>query len=224
MTKQEVYKTAVRMYEKTGQGISEIFFHNNRQFLDIMDELIKDGLIKKVCIRYNHLPNDYWFCLTDRYCVEEDENKSALAFVRHYMGVESDSKMQSIVRQASWFEEEYQKWLSLHKEELEKSFGKHDLPEIDNNFSISDEALKFLKSRDSYKDNKKVSECSRYNNESLSICNQMEGLMEQRLRLSKREEHKKELEEVQNEIKLREEISKYLRTMDQNELIKNVVK
>ena len=93
-TKIELYNTIVDLVKSTGQGLPGIIADRSMIYEEFLDELIEDGLIKKVITKFKTLPDDTTYCLTSGYVVEEDNfdnsNFSHFSFIRHYLGIEND--------------------------------------------------------------------------------------------------------------------------------------
>jgi len=133
MDKLEFYNAVINMYNKTGQGVPGRILRPHG-VSDVIDELIKDGLLKSIEQHYSFVPDDEWICLTKGYCAEEQENyMQALTFVRIYRGVEdlglgmkSDDVLANPEYQAL-----YAKWMDDNHDKLTEKIENVDkLPEL----------------------------------------------------------------------------------------------
>lgn len=124
MNKNELYKIAVDLRRKTGQGLPG-FIRSNIDS-QVIDELIKDGKFKSITKRMSYLPDDEFLCIVGGYCVEEDyingDDFKTLHFVRYYVGLGEETicnteyTINDIVEK---YKEEYEKWLEKNKDDLE---------------------------------------------------------------------------------------------------------
>lgn len=125
MNKSELYNKAVELYKKTGQGLPMNIMPKDVN--ETIEELIKDGLMKTVDIKFNHLPDDKFACLTNVYCVEEDKNPGALTYMRIYVGLEmvvdlgraTQLTLLEAIKDPELMNE-YTKWLKKNHKELIK--------------------------------------------------------------------------------------------------------
>ncbi len=167
MTKAQFYKSIVDLYIKTGQGLTSAVVKMDSNFRLKIDSLIKEGYIKEVSVAHS----DVWYCLTDRYCVEEDPNPSAYSFIRYYLnhddlglGVKRD-----YIDKNKNLKAKYLKWLELHKTELEESFSKKPAEIEEKKEEFTDSEIEFIISRSWYK--KSIKEAVPMINDVLSINN-----------------------------------------------------
>jgi len=228
MTKKELYDAIVNVYLETGQGTSGIIIKMKSQLRIPMQSLIDDGLIKKVDIRFNHLPNDDFYCLTDRYCVEEDEDPGALSYIRYYLG-HNDMGLnvtRSQVEGSSDFMTGYRNWLQKHKEELRNSFDRKNVEVSD--MTLNEEEINFLKSKSWYTENKTIGDCISRNREGESTDRELIGLYNRLISLEKisskdSKKNEDELEKVEKNLRIRDKINYFLSSHDEMSNIQDVI-
>lgn len=129
MTKKQLYDAIVKIYKQSGQGTAG--FIRVKIGNKIIDELISEGKIKSV--QYRNIGE--FLCLSDRYCIEEDCNRTnsmiPLHFIRNYIGLtKKDSDLAiHITPDKPEIYKDYINWLEEHKEDL-KFFEKNSSEEI----------------------------------------------------------------------------------------------
>ena len=115
MTKIELYNRILSIAQQTGQGTSGIV--EIKIGSELFDELIEDGLIKRVFTRSQE-PANTWYCLNDGYCVETDTNGHAYTFIRHYLGNDNDIALNSGVSLLEILEEREETWIKWKNNDM----------------------------------------------------------------------------------------------------------
>lgn len=157
MNKIEFYNSLIKLRKSSGQGFPEVL-KCKLPDSSIIDELIEDGLVKKVEKKFNYLPNDVVICLTDGYCVEEDyiNDISALSYIRFYLCVNEDNiSYDDIVKNAE-FIRGYSEWLTKNEIKLKEMMNIKFLE--DNSDKLSKSDIEYLKTRSWYIKNESISE------------------------------------------------------------------
>lgn len=165
MNKIEFYNKMINIYKSTGQGVPK--FIADRAGDDIVDELVKDGLVKIVVNRFNHLSDDITICLTKGYCVEDytsNHDTSALTFLRIYLNHdpvielgEFRVSLRDAIRNPDYMTG-YSEWLLKNKEKLDEGEKIEFLDETDV-AELSDETIEYLKTRRWYKEDETILDC-----------------------------------------------------------------
>lgn len=190
MTKAEVYKMVVDIQKESGQGLSGIVkLGNDPTVAGHLEELVEEGVV----VMHDdggslgHPASNEWYMPAKGYNLWKDGEENApstasyrfrggffLNHVRLYLQCTEEDEGRS--DNAKWlnpstkmlvqdvdFMKQYSEWLERNKEELEIMTNLDDFydePVIE----LTDEEIKFVKSRSWYKDNKKVSECLKSSN------------------------------------------------------------
>lgn len=118
-TRKEMYEAVVSVVSECGQGISYIFL--TRELKELAQELIDEGVCKKVTIPFNHLPDDHFLCLSKGYCVEEERGGN-LGFLRYYKNIPEEGPFQNLdvwFKKEKGLEEKYNEWLKQNKEQID---------------------------------------------------------------------------------------------------------
>ncbi len=244
MNKIEFYNKLVDMYRSTGQGIATMFTDRiiDRSYIN---ELVDDGLCKIVHQGFSYLPDEDWVCLTGVYCVENDtvnKDTSALTFLRIYKSIDPPVDLGGLGKvtlaeaiKNPDFMTPYAVWLEKNKVELEKGDKIVYLDEtLFDNAELSDETIKYLKTRGWYTDNLIVSKCiermksgDKDNIRKMEILNELIMLQSTP---SVREKYKESLEEnikeredLKNDEKYRNRIRVWLNNKDGNKKIQDLV-
>lgn len=231
MNKSELYYNAIDLYKKTGQGIILIPYSNIN---DTVDELVRDGLMKIVNIKFNTLPDDKFACLTNVYCVEEDKDPTALTYMRIYVGIDKVvdlGKVEVTLLDAIKNPEimtGYSKWLNKNHKQLIK------INDLDNVIvpltKLSKEEIDYLESRSWYKDSLTASEALYELTEGddnvqkkLSITRELIRLMRKDKKyISKIKEYEENIKEYESEVILRKSVKSFLSNYS-DEKIKNII-
>ena len=205
--------------------ISEIV---NRFKMDnrVIDQLIEEGFLKEVTIRFNHLPDDSTICLAKGYCVEEDmldRDTTPLAYLRLYKGLEQGLEhitgmTNEKLVQSPDFMSGYTEWLKKNHEKLTQVINPVDEEMAFHPLNL--EEREYLISRDWYKSNLKIDKAidemrdkTGRLREEISLHRQMINLCEGRP--SHKDNYDKSVvgkAEAEKELKIRERISDFLNT------------
>ena len=209
-----LYNALVEMVKKSGQGIPcKLFAMKVPSFYTLVEKLESKGLVKCVVEHNSYLPDDEWLCLTQGYCVEQDNQDNygrqlclnALTFIRYYR-YHADNIDDPIVPKFPSIREiieanigEYAEWLTRNAIALvETDFIPHIEREV-----VDAELFDWIKTRSWYKDNKSLSDAltsseearGKYNDD-MFIGRKIEGLYKEWSRLGDlAEDKKKEREE-----------------------------
>ncbi len=224
----------VSFYLKTGQGIPD--FIRTKIGSDPIDDLVNDGLIKIVRRRFNHLPDDVTLCLTGVYCVEDDihTNLKPLDYIRLYMGVDpvieiADFKVtrNDFIRDPECMKG-YHEWLTENREMLANIWKLKPMEGED--IGINDESIAYLKAREWYEKNDKVSVCldkllkaNDSYNKRIPLIEELIVLLKSSNRINEMQEYSAELEDTKAKIKMRGRIEKWLRNQDQKATIQSII-
>jgi predicted DNA-binding protein YlxM (UPF0122 family) len=261
-TKAEFYKTLIDIHKKHGQGLSGIVCAQSSLLKGYTDELIEEGLIK--CCdtggSLGHPESNRFYCPTKGYCVWDDMSdksiaRNSLTCVRFYLGaLEPDSPSRTDMQRAlfpslndlirePYFMEKYAEWLKKNDESLKEMLNLSDEYNVSET-ELSDDSIKYLKTRSWYKDNLTVSKCIKELisgdssvDEGISLTKRILALQEDKLKLYETKKDKKGVEESQKEIedskkelenyklakKLRPKIKVYLQSQDQKITIKELI-
>lgn len=237
MSKSEMYLKAIELYKNTGQGLPYTIMSSKSDLIGAVDELIEDGLLKIVEISYSHLPNDKFACLTNVYCVEEDKDPSALTYMRMYVGLDKiidignlhQLTLKDAIKDAD-FINKYSKWLKKNHKDLEKISELESVSVKES--ELSDEVIKFIKSRGWYEENLTIGEClsksedaTQNNNKQIQIIKQLIDLMssDRSKYKDKIKEHEDNLKELEIENKLRKSLESFLRSKNKRSKIQNIL-
>ena len=222
MNKKEFYNNVLDLYKKTGQGLSQLVLMDNHEVHDIVDELISEGLLKKVVTKYNHLPDDTWICLTKGYCVEEDSIHN-LSFMRFYIGLDkimdlgpsANVTLKDAIKNID-FISEYKKWLKKNLEKLEeiKTISSYIIKDVE--LSIIEE--EYLKERGFFKDNLSIRESiiefeegTEKIQKEIYLINEICPLLKRVGRLDEDTKYTKDLEDLEEELIMRKKIYSFLK-------------
>lgn len=163
MTKTEFHNNIIDITRKLGQGLSGIVIHYMPEMQQYADELIEEGKIRKHEKNFSHLPVDTWYMPTNCYDVWQDElennNNSALFFVRLYLGQEDlglKYTPKEAVRSVD-FMERYAQWLKLNEKQLEAMVNLVSVEETET--VLYEKDIEFLKERSWYKNNLSIKDC-----------------------------------------------------------------
>jgi len=246
MKKIEFYNAMVDVYQKTGQGVP-YFLKNRLPNPRIVDDLIKDGLVKIVTTHYSTLPDDKTLCLTKGYCVEEDisnRDSQALSYIRMYLDIDPIISLGSIqlsiddAKNNPDFMDGYNEWLAENKDKLDEMKNVTHLKDGDiSEFKaedLSEEESDYLKTRFWYKKNKTINECLMNLNEGNNDIEKLLKNYKQMIDLkysSKSENHLKtvkkdeeEFSKLKKEQEIRSKIELFLLSIeDKSELIQNII-
>jgi len=224
MNKTEFYNSVVEVYNKTGQGVPGFlrFKMDNR----VIDQLIEEGFLKEVTIRFNHLPDDSTICLAKGYCVEEDmldRDTTPLAYLRLYKGLEQGLEhitgmTNEKLVQSPDFMLGYTEWLKNNHTKLTEVINPVDEEMIFH--PLSPEEREYLISRDWYKSNEKIEKAIDQMRDKTGRLREEISLHRQMISLCEgRESHKDSYDksvvgkaEAEKELKIRERISDFLNT------------
>jgi hypothetical protein len=234
MKKSEFYKKLIELYKSTGQGIPYGILPSNIK--DIVDSLVKDGLVKLVTIHYSYLPNDVFVCLTGTYCVEEDSDKASLTYMRIYLNVEDlglNTKLSDVKKDPKYSSimKGYNEWLNKNKEELEK------VDTLDSDISdeilvdqLSSDVLEYLKKLKCYRDNYSIQDSIYYIKDflgnvrkQLELSNQLVSLYRIKKNYEKKRELEDSIDELRSEISSLESISVFLGGSPKDSTIQDVI-
>jgi len=184
MTKEEVYKSIIDAQKKTGQGLSGIVRIKSTHFDKYIPELIEEGLVIGCDTggTLGHPESNIFYMPTKGYNVWLDNDGNGkfkgdnLHKVRFYLGcfpfedrepLEDEQEelkrkylnptMFDYIRDVQWMEE-YQKWLSINKDELEVMRNLDDYYESPIIEFVESE-IEYITKRSWYKDNKTIGKC-----------------------------------------------------------------
>lgn len=232
MIKAELYNKIVDLYKKTGQGTPT--FVGERVGMDLVYELVEDGLVKIVTQPFSHLPDSKWICLTKGYCVEEDEDK-ALTFLRMYLAHDPVINLgnHTLTLADSFrkpdFVQQYSEWLTKNHKALEEMKDIEYLEMGDGSLSESD--TEYLKTRGWYKENEIISVCINRLDDAdpkkmLSTLNEMIKLKQSPSVAAQYaesvKEDIKERDEIPNTIRIRKRVRNWLDIQDENVKIQSL--
>jgi len=232
MNKSELYYKAID--KKTGQGIAMTIMPSDVN--EIIEELVKDGLMKTVDIRFRTLPDDKFACLTNVYCVEEDTEPDALTYMRIYVGLEkvvdlgrvSQLTLLDAIKDPEVMSG-YTKWLKKNHKELIK------VKNLDNvevkGTELSEEEISYLKSRGWYEKNltvgeslSKLEEANSLIRKEISMTNELIGLMKGNKKYTGQiAEHKNNIDKLEKELIYRKNIKSFLSNYNKDEKIQNII-
>jgi len=233
MTKEELYNKIVDLYKKTGQGTPT--FVGKKVGMDLVDELVDDGLIKIVTQPFSYLADDVTMCLTKGYCVEEDGTEE-LTYIRMYLSIDPVIQLgkYTLTLADSFkkpdFVKKYSDWLTKNFDKLEEMEKIEHIAMGDGSLSESD--TEYLKSRAWYKEDLIISECitrmEGYDPQAeLSRLNEIINLKQNPYVAEKYAESVKEdIKErviILQEIKLRKRIQRWLDEQDKNVNIQSLI-
>lgn len=186
MTKEEFYKNLIDLHKKSGQGLSGIVKIGNADISRYLDELIDEGLITACDTggSLGHRETNIFYMPTKGYNVWEDDGVDGvdvrhkgryLHFVRFYLGAlegdpnkslsKDDENLRKSINPTMLdaarnvdFMKHYAEWLERNEKELKVMLNLDDFyksPKVE----FSEDELKWIKSRETYKKNKIVKDC-----------------------------------------------------------------
>ncbi len=165
MTKQELLNSIIDITVKTGQGMSG-FIGETPGIQSMLDELVAENYITKHTQHFNHLPDDAFYMPVGCYnlWVDYDSDKSVLFYIRMYLK-QKDLGLSVDISQVidnPDFMLRYANWLNKNYKELEKIKTLKPVPIKSSKkkfipFTTSE--LKFIRSKDWYKENKNINIC-----------------------------------------------------------------
>jgi hypothetical protein len=246
MTKSEVYSSIIKMNKKSGQGLSGIV-RTKSEFAEYLDELVAEGLIVACHTggSIGHPDSNIFYMPVSGYNVWlDDEGNTShhkgknLFFVRLYLCIlnieptnKFDMSMKEMLQSSSTMSE-YSKWLSKNDEQLSIMINMdEEYPGTEENV-FSDEQLEWLKSRDWYKQNKKVKDCLKdsidvleKDEKVISLLNQMMPLYRQNTKKyqEKISDTETEIEETKSKISFRKKLNRFLTDQNQNSNIQDII-
>ena len=77
------------MTRETGQGLTALVRHKDN-IGDLLDELVADGKIVKWALKFNTLPDDYFYLPTGCFSIYDCDSRESmrqLMFIRSYLGI-----------------------------------------------------------------------------------------------------------------------------------------
>jgi len=242
MTKSELYNKIIDIYKKSGQGLAG-FVIDKLNSHNLIDQLIDEGLLKKVVHTYSHLPTDTWFCLTKGYCVEEDSlnygKNSTFPYscIRFYLGHEivvefGNTKMslQDCIKDVT-FIDKYYEWLKKNESKLKEMSGIQYM-NVDEDNRLPKYMLEYVKTREWYEKNLTIAKClsemkerDDLNEEELDLHTQLLNLYKKDRLIYKDKiaEEEATLIELKKEINMRSFIRGFLLTRKQEGKIQDEV-
>jgi len=228
MTKAEVYKMAIDMQLKHGQGLTGIVkLGNDPTVAGHLDDLVEEGLLEifESSGTLGHPFSNQFYMPTKGYNVWKDgvengNSKSVLGSenyflnnVRFYLdcleehdGTESEiakaiNPSREMLIRNPHFMEGYAKWLKRNKEELEIMLNLDPIY-VGKGIEFTEEETEFVKSRAWFKENKTIKECLNLSLEVISDKKQAISLSNKIIDLyRKKGNSEKEIEETESEIK-----------------------
>ena len=251
MTKAEFYKSAIELHKKCGQGVSGIVkLGRVPEVSRWIDELIEEGLLKACDTggSIGHPESNIFYVPTKGYNVWEDDDGGRykgkyLTFVRLYLGaLEDESEHEKgdikrfinpsamdLLRDADTMKA-YAEWLERNTGELEEMLTLDEYY-VDPVVNLSDDEKSFIKSKNWYKNDKKIKECLKESNEALENNFKSVPLLKQIIKLCKQsnshkddvQKHEDDLFNTEREIERRKKIHKWMEQQDQNANIKSLL-
>jgi hypothetical protein len=252
MNKQEFYSNFIQVQKKTGQGLSGIVKINSLEMSQYLDELIEEGLVKGCNTggSLGHPESNIFYMPTKGYNVWEDDGIDGeyhrhkgwyLHFVRLYLGIvaKEDTGNQfepclSDYLQDPKIMQDYSMWLNRNEKELKIMLSLDEIyPE--ENITLSDTDISWIKDRGWYKDNELVSVCLEKSkdfdsDEQISLNKKLIDLYRQS-EAHEPGKHLESIKESENNIEemtkgkiIRKRVNKWLASQDQNKKIKGIVK
>jgi hypothetical protein len=255
MNKQEFYATFIQMQKQTGQGLSGVVKIQSSEMADYLNQLIEEGLAKACDTggSLGHPESNIFYMPTKGYNVWEDDGIDGnyhrhkgryLHFVRLYLGIVNKEKSESPINwcftdylQNPKIMQEYSEWLIRNNNALQEMISLDEIyPE--ENITLSDNDISWLKERGWYKDDEKISVCLETSNrrfddgdddKSISLNKQLIDLYK---RSEKHEPGKyiqsivdaeAEIESIVKGKTIRKRINKWLASQDQKKKIKGIV-
>ena len=98
------------MTRETGQGLTALVRHKDN-IGDLLDELVADGKIVKWALKFNTLPDDYFYLPTGCFSIYDCDSRESmrqLMFIRSYLGINKQ-----IVDN-----DDYSRWLTENESKL----------------------------------------------------------------------------------------------------------
>lgn len=222
--KEEFYNWVVEVYLKTGQGLAG--FVTIKTGREPLEELLGEGKVKIFKKHYSYLPDDEWICLTDVYCVEEEEQNGtcprALDFMRRYLGITEKSGVYQKIeeylnenpKERIKIDNEYNAWLDKNKEILEKSFQKQkiEVPMGEVKPKINKELSEYIKDSNLFTKNFIISKALNNLSEKISLNEQIIHLLKRAIEIdnSGSSEYKQKLETARTELAMDIRVKKLL--------------
>jgi hypothetical protein len=252
MTKQEFYGKLIQVQKETGQGLSGIVKIQSHEMTQYLDELIEEGLVKGCDTggSLGHPESNIFYMPTKGYNVWEDDGWDGkyqhhkgryLHFVRLYLGIvaKEDTGNQfemclSDYLQDSKIMQDYSIWLNRNEKELKVMLSLDEIyPE--ENITLSDGDISWIKDRDWYKDNELVSICLERSkdfdsDEQISLNKQLLDLYRQSEKhgpgkyLDSIRESENNIDEMTKGKVIRKRVNKWLTSQDQKKKIKSIIK
>ena len=198
MTKEEFYKELIGIQKKSGQGLSgivRVMGIDSGNFCIWLDELIEEGLVKACDTggSLGHPESNIFYMPTKGYNVWEDEGTDGqynrykgryLHFVRLYLGAWEGEESDTIfdyIRNPELMSE-YSEWLKRNGKALQEMINLDDFyKSVDIKFS--EEELKWIKSREWYKENKTIEKCFKSSKSAISDDEEAVSLNKQLIKL-----------------------------------------
>lgn len=243
------YNSLVDCYYKTGQGFPGKIMRVHGGEGPVIDELIKDGLVKSVMIKYSTCDDDEWICLTKGYCVEEsygdylNKDMDNLTFIKIYRNSKNDvahlTGGKTVVQlfENKEFKKKYNLWLGKNMKKLNEKIEhlKEKKPKKINLFEkvLSDEEVKYIETSNWYKGNWSVKECKIHVDElleletkRLSITDEILEIMEKTPMVYKTEigKNRREKKKSEEDIAILKSISEWLNKFKHSLKIKTLIK
>lgn len=256
MNKQEFYSNFIQVQKKTGQGLSGIVKIQSREITQYLDELIEEGLVKGYDTggSLGHPESNIFYMPTKGYNVWEDDGIDGeyhrhkgryLHFVRLYLGIvaKEDTGNQFEPCLSDYLRDpkimkDYSEWLTRNEKELKVMLSLDEIyPE--ENITLSDGDISWIKSKDWYKNDEKVSVCLDSSNKvlndedfdkSVSLNKQLIDLYRQSevhepgKYLDSIAKSEAEIEGITKGKVIRKRINKWLASQDQKKKIKGIIK
>ena len=89
MTKLELYNIVIKMTRETGQGLTALVRQKDN-IGELLDELVAEGKIVKWTLKFNNLPDDYFYLPTGIFSIYDCDSRESmrqLMFMRSYLGI-----------------------------------------------------------------------------------------------------------------------------------------
>jgi hypothetical protein len=247
MKKSELYTKIIEIQKKTGQGLSGIVKINSSEISQNLDELISEGLVKRCYTggSLGHPESNYFYMPTKGYNVWEDDGTDGenirhkgryLTFVRLYLGILPEVK--SGILDVTTLEclrdpdimLKYSEWLNRNNIALKEMLDLESFY-LEENITLTEDDLKWIKERGWYKDNVVISNClersiNNNDDEVISINKQLLSLYRtDTVKYSdKIEKSEKEIEDINKNRFIRNRVNKWLSEQKQNIKIKTALK